>query len=236
MPTLKNLRTWRNDLTLDVGDDAERAQRAERRRVMDLSASTDTYLTGIDEVFAELDLIPGAYEEPADIAQAIDKAAGDHDGWGGLLFDTAQAQQNHPQLTAAQKQDILDAARAFVPTRKDLVRAYAVEAQNARDREAALAIHGPVLATVPIVGGTCLDAARNYVDAGKRLGDGLARRVLNEASGSGDRSAVAALRAALVHRITRWRTAVEDEIHIRKRLPANAVELIFGYLDRLASS
>ena len=34
MPTLKNLRTWRNDLTLDVGDDAERAQRAERDGVV----------------------------------------------------------------------------------------------------------------------------------------------------------------------------------------------------------
>lgn len=234
MHTLKEYRTWNQDLDVHgAPTETERAQRAERRRLLELSTSTDTYRVPIAETFAELDQIPGAYEEPTEISEDLAEAERDHDGWAGLFYETTKAQQRHPKLTAEQKAAIRAAAQAIVPALGDLTKPYAVEAQNARDREAALAVHGAVLATVPIVGGTCLDAAEHYIAAGKRIGDGLARRALSEATGITDRTRVRELRNRLLHLVTRWRQAVQDEIILRKRLPTTAEALIFGYLDAI---
>jgi hypothetical protein len=69
MATLKHYRAWFNELNVvEAPDDTERAQREERARIMAESRSTDIYYPSVVDAFAELDTIPGAYEEPAEIA------------------------------------------------------------------------------------------------------------------------------------------------------------------------
>lgn len=234
MATLKHYRAWFNELNVvEAPDDTERAQREERARIMAESRSTDIYYPSVADAFAELDTIPGAYEEPAEIAADLAAAQGDHDGWGGFLFLLDKAYQRHPRLPAEQKAAIHSAVHAIVPALSDLSLPWPVEAQNARDRAAVAATHAEVLTSIPIIGGTAQDAADGYFDGGKRLGEGLARRALSEGAGAADRTRVTVLRNHIRRLVTRWRESVDDEVTLRKRLPATADGLIFGYLDIL---
>lgn len=215
----------------DQGDDAERAQRARRRDVLERSIVAPFQLKKLRALVALLLAIPGAAVEDADHSIGLGQADDRFDGFGGALYFGLTAARRVPGQSEVQLKTLAHIQADLMPALGDVGLKYEDEAALAKARRPKLEAWRPTLNAVPDIGPTLVRWAEGFFDAGDEIAALLARRALAGAS-TPERTAVRGLRSRLLRQINRFREALIDEIEDGD-LPADAEALVFAHFDAL---
>jgi hypothetical protein len=153
-------------------------------------------------------LPPGLTGAP--LAQELDELDDLHDDVGAASWHLTEAYLRHGALPAEQPAAAQRVRDALVPKLSELQRAYAVQAEAALSRSAALGAVQAELALLPVAGGgTLADWANTFLDAGRQIDGRLRER--GDARVTADRKKAATLRTEAMGLVGRLRQAVRDE-------------------------
>ncbi|UQA54982.1 hypothetical protein [Polyangium aurulentum] len=204
--------------------------------------NADLLLSGTGKVYApqlahkltEIEALPEALTGGRPFAQELAEADDTHDGHGEAIYYQIEALLRLPFTEAEQKASLQRIRDAFVPRLGVLRDAYADEAAAAAKNRPALAALKDELMSVSVPvpqGATLYDWASAFVDAGDKMGKLLSDRSL---AGSGAVGAQALqLRSATIGLLSRFRSALADEITHDANLPRNLDARVFSYFDEL---
>jgi hypothetical protein len=203
------------------------ARRADLRK----SKAGKYYEPMLQEQLASIEALPPALVGGAPLDAALDALDAEHDGYGGAIYFTTEAYLRLPGA----KPEIVDAAArvraGLIPSLFELGASYATEAERALERKPLLVSLADDLRRFPLAGGgTLLDTATAFLDAGARLHEMLGSR-----SGvpHGTAREASKIRAATVGMLGRLRVDVTREVQKNKKLPRDLDAKIFGMFDRL---
>jgi len=178
-----------------------------------------------------IDALPPALTGGKPLADEIDALDGTHDGHGAVIFFMTEVYLRSPTADPA----IVDAAKRirdeFIPNLGELSASYVTEAERAMERRPLLKSMKVDLQLFPLAGGgTLLDTATAFLDAGESLHEKLSDRADML---QGSRKKAAALRPATIGALNRFRADLVREIKKDPKLPRDLEQKVFGYFDTL---
>jgi hypothetical protein len=188
-------------------------------------AANETLITGVrDRILA---LPPEILGRP--LKDELSTTDDRHDGVGAAIWFVTEAYDRHPDTTPEMRAAIPRIRAAFIAALDELQAAYEVEAAAAKRRRPALSDLKVELSLFPTAnGGTLLDWASQFVDAGEQLSVLLSQRADAKA-----RTAAAKIRAQGIGLLNRVRAALAYELRNDPKLPATLDQDVFGYLDQM---
>jgi hypothetical protein len=222
MLTLSDIRLGLRDLLS--------ARRADLRK----AKAGKYYEPMFQEQLAAIEALPAPLTDGAQSDAALDALDAEHDGYGGAIYFTTEAYLRLPNAAPA----VVDAAAriraGLIPTLFELGASYATEAERALERKPLLVSLRADLERFPLAGGgTLLDTAAAFLDAGERLHTALGQQA---GLPQGTAREAAKIRAASVGMLSRLRADVTREVQKNRRLPRDLDVRIFGYFDKLAAA
>lgn len=184
----------------------------------------------------EIDAIPEGALERNPYAAELASTDVAHDALGMATHYLCLAIEAHPKLPASLKDKAQMVKERFVPQPSILRRSYADEAAAALKNRPMLTDNEAKLKTVKTPeGGTLYAWVNDFLDAGDALDKLLRDRALALATGE-SAAGTAALRAATVGLLGRFRDALRDEIdEENSSLPADHEATLFAYIDKLSA-
>ena len=206
------------------------------KRLPDLhkSKAGKYYEPMLEEQLASINTLPAALTGGAPLAAALEVLDANHDGHGGVLFFTTEV---YFRLPDADPEIVAAAHRiraAFIPALAELGASYPIEADRAIERKPLLVSMKADLKRFPLAGGgTLLDTATAFLDAGERIHHALSDRADVP---KGARKEAATLRSSTVGTLGRLRADVVREVKKDSKLPRDLEARIFGYLDILEAT
>ncbi len=202
-----------------------------RRPDLLLAKAGAYYESMLEEQSAAIDALPSALTGGAPLASALDALDDEHDGYGGAIYFTTETylrlpSANAPTVAAAER-----IRAAFIPAMAELGASYALQAERALERKPLLVSMKADLELFPLAdGGTLLDTAKAFLDAGERIHLTLSDRAdVPKAA----RKQAAQLRSSAVGMLSRLRADLVREIKKDPALPRDLEARLFGYLDTL---
>jgi hypothetical protein len=221
MLTLSDIRLGLRDLLS--------ARRADLRK----AKAGKYYEPMFQEQLAAIEALPAPLTGGAANDAALDALDAEHDGFGGAIYFITEAYLRLPKADPA----IVDAAArvraGLIPSLFELGASYATEAERALERKPLLVSLRADLQRFPLAGGgTLLDAAAAFLDAGERLHTALGQQA---GLPQGTAREAAKIRSATVGMLSRLRADVTREVQKNRRLPRDLDARIFGYFDKLAA-
>ena len=203
------------------------------KRLPDLhrSKAGQYYAPMLDEQHAAINALPVALTGGAPLAADLDALDAHHDGYGGAMYFTTEV---YLRLPATDPELVAAAHRiraAFIPALAELGASYPVEADRAIERKPLLISMQADLTRFPIAGGgTLLDTAKAFLDAGERI-----HRTLSDRADvpKGARKEAAKLRSTTVGMLGRLRADVVREVKKDSALPRDLEARLFSYFDTL---
>ncbi len=203
------------------------------KRLPDLhkSKAGKYYEPMLEEQLASVNALPPALTGGAPLADTLDLLDANHDGHGGVLYFTTEVcfrlPGADPELVAAAHR----IRTAFIPALAELGAAYPVEADRAIERKPLLISMKADLKRFPVVGGgTLLDTATAFLDAGEAIHHALSDRADVP---KGARKEAAQLRSTTVGMLGRLRADIAREVKKDGKLPRDLEARLFGYFDTL---
>jgi len=190
-----------------------------------------TYEPILRDKKARIDALPEALTGGRPLAEALSETDDLHDAFGAAIWSLTEAYFYWPDMPADVREAIERIRAAFIPD-VDLLRApYIEEVDAAAKHKADLVTFESDLKSIPIAGGLSLyDWCSGFVAKGEQLGALLSQRA--DMTGAG-RVEAGKLRAAAIGALGRLRAALEDEMSVNDKLPADLDAKIFGYFDDL---
>lgn len=165
----------------------------------------------------------------APLAEELGAADLRHDGFGAVVWFGTEAVLRHPDATAEMITAAQKVRKAFIPTMEALRVRYDIEAQSAKDNEAFLVTLEDELKMFQVpTGGTLFDAAKGFVEEGKKLDVLLSSR-----ADAKSRREATVLRIAVISKLNRLRQDLADALKDDASLPADLEGQVFGYFDML---
>lgn len=229
---LKDLVLLLDDWKQHEGRDAqETALRQNRKAALDRSEVAPGYLRRLNLRRAEVDSLPVALVDDADLGMELLATNHRSDGSALGIWHYTEAIRVKDNSTPEDREAARRVREAFIPQRSEINLSYVETAALAKERAPLLEIRSADLDHFPVPGGTLKRWAQDLIEAGVDTAGLLARRYLLESSG-GD-SPLSRLRNEIIGLLGRFRAGLADEIR-EGLVPADADALIFGYLDRLA--
>ncbi len=203
------------------------------KRLSDLQRSKagQYYQPMLEEQRVAIDALPPALTGRVPLAAILDALDENHDGYGGAIHFTVEV---YSRLPGVDPETLAAAHRiraAFIPALAELGASYPTEADRAMDRKPLLVSMQADLQRFPIAGGgTLLDVATAFLDAGERIHSTLSDRADVP---KGVRKEAARLRSTTVGMLGRLRADVVREVKKDSTLPRDLEARIFGYFDTL---
>jgi len=199
-----------------------------------LSGTGKVYAPQLAHKLAEIEALPEALTGGRPLAQELAETDETHDGLGEAVYYYIEALLRLPFTEPERKASLQRIRDAFVPRLGVLRDAYADEAAAAaKNRPALEALKDELMSvSVPVPqGATLYDWASAFVDAGDKMGKLLSDRSL---AGSGAVGAQALqVRSVTIGLLSRFRSALGDEITHDASLPRNLDARVFSYFDEL---
>lgn len=204
------------------------------KRGVDLAKSKSGafHTDDLQEHLDAIDALPPVLTGGTPLTAELDLVDTKHDGFGGAIY---YATEIYVHLPDADPGVVATAARirqAFVPELAELQAAYAIEADRAADRRPLLKSMKADLQSIPVAGGgTLLDVASSFLDAGDELDELLSNRA--DALPRGSRKQAASLRSTTIGLLNRLRADLVNEVRKNPKLPRDLETRVFGYFDTL---
>ncbi|MRG93318.1 hypothetical protein [Polyangium spumosum] len=201
-----------------------------RRPDLLLSKAGAYYETDLEEQLAAIEALPPALTG-APLAATLDTLNDTHDGFGAAIYLTTEVYLRLPSAIPSTVEAAQRIRAAFIPQMVELSASYAVQADRAIERKPLLVSMKKDLEHFPLAnGGTLLDAAKGFLDAGEQIHYALSDRAdVPKAA----RKQAAQLRSSAVGVLGRLRDDLVREIKKNPALPRDLEAKVFGYLDTL---
>lgn len=220
------------DLRLALDELFER--RLEALRATGVGRCYEPQLARYRDLLAQL-AEPGAPVRP--LAEVLAEAKRVYAAWGAVLFHVMEAYARVPTLGIDDRLALAELRRIFMPRLGELKDGYATAAARASSRGRQLEAHAARLASFPVLGNqTLADWVREYVAAGRRLGELMACRADLTAQAmidAADKVEAAPLRSSVMGLLGRLRAAVADELADQPELHRQIDAELFAYIDEL---
>jgi len=180
-----------------------------------------------------IDALPSAMGPGLPLATELSDTDDRHDGFGMALWGYTEAVIRAPDTAPEVRASAQRIRDAFIPNKSALQDSYADEAAAAKRLRPALVEFAKDLRSFPVPGDkTLYDWASAFINAGDQLDKLLSDRAVIMADQSGGENA-AQLRGSTVGILTRFRSALLDELLVNVALPRNLEARVFGYFDEL---
>jgi hypothetical protein len=185
---------------------------------------------------AELDALPPMVIQSRPLAEELATTDGEHDAFGAAIWFYLEAIARAPDVPADIKARAEHIRTELVPTLSILKESYASEAAGATERRPKIATLQAELEQMPLPGKrTLADWAEAFVGKGEALLTLLTRRAtLTVEQEAAARTRAGTLRSETIATLTRFRTALADELADRPAFARERDREIFAFLDQLA--
>lgn len=163
----------------------------------------------------------------------IDALDAKHDDYGAMIYLMTGAYLRHPAADPALTASAGRIRDAFIPSLEELTASYVTEADRAIERKPLLTSMKEDLLLFPVAGGgTLLDIATAFLEAGEALHHKLSERAdVPRVS----RKAASVLRPVTIGILNRFRADLIREIKRDPSLPRDLEQSVFGYFETLES-
>jgi hypothetical protein len=220
------------DLRLALDELFER--RLETLRATGVGRSYEPRLARHRELLAQL---ADSRVDARPLTEVLAEAKRTYVAWGSVLFLIMEAYSKVPNLGADERLVLAELRRIFMPRRGEVRDGYAAAAARASSRAQQLDAYTARLASFPVVGKrTLADWVREYVAAGRRLGELLACRADLTAQAmvdAAERAEAGPLRSSVVGLLGRLRAALADELAGQPDFHRQIDAELFAYIDEL---
>lgn len=189
------------------------------------------YETTLADQRDAIDALPAALTTGKPLAEEIDALDAAHDGHGAMIYFMTEAYLRAPAADPAITEAAQRIRDAFIPNLRELSAAYVTEASRAIERKPLLESMKADLQLFPLAGGgTLLDTATAFLEAGEALHDRLSDRADML---QGSRKEAVVLRPVTVGMLNRFRADLVRELKKDPKLPRDLEQRVFGYFDTL---
>lgn len=198
------------------------------------SAAGAYYAPRLSEGLTAIHALPPVLTGGTPLAAELDAADNQHDGYGAVLFFTAEALLRLPDGDPAHRAAAQRIREAFIPVLGELTAPYAIEASRARERRPLL--QDPQLTqdlklfALPD-GRTLVDVAAAFVKAGEHLDQLLSARA---DAPKGTRKEAGQLRGRVLGLLSSLRKDLAEEVLKDPKLARDLEHRVFGYFDTLS--
>jgi hypothetical protein len=182
---------------------------------------------------AAIDKLPDSLTSGRPLSDQLVETDAKHDGWGGALWYLLECIIRAPSASPELKAKAIRIRTAFIAKLGALRDTWADEAATAAKNRPKTEELKADLESIPTPTGETLDVwVSAFLAAGDKLGELLSDRAFIEAAGL-EGAEIASLRMTTIGLVSRFRTAVLDDMAERPELPRNLDALIFGFFDEL---
>ena len=194
------------------------------------------YHPNLARLRAELDALPAAAVRDRPLAEELAATDGEHDGFGAAIWHYVEALVLAPDVSSETKARAEHIRLTLVPQLAILRESYASEAAGATERRPKLTALRAELGQMPLPEGRSLvEWAEAFVAKGEELLALLTRRADLSVEQEGNaRRRAGILRSETIATLTRFRTALADELADRPAFARERDREIFAFLDQLA--
>jgi hypothetical protein len=205
-----------------------------RKEHLDATEMGKAYWALLEKKLKAIQTLPPSLRDGRPLSDQLSETDGEHDGWGGALWHMTEAILRAPSASPELKAKALRIRATFISRLGALRDAYADEAAAAEKNRPKAKELEVELQSIPTPTGETAGAwVLSFLNAGTKLGSLLSGRAFIEAAAL-EGGAIASLRMTTIGIVSRFRTAVADEMAERHDLPRNLDALIFGYFDELS--
>lgn len=200
------------------------------------TAAGKLYHPNLERLRTELDGLPAGVVRDRPLAEELAATDGEHDGFGAAIWHYVEAMVLAPDVSADTRSRAERIRQALVPQLAILRESYASEAAGAKERRLKIPALRAELERMPLPDGrTLADWAEGFVARGEALLGLLTRRAdLSVEQEANARRRAGMLRSETIATLTRFRTALADELADRPVLARERDREIFAFLDQLA--
>ncbi len=200
------------------------------------TAAGKLYHPNLARLRTEIDALPPLAIQSRPLAEELAVADGEHDAFGAAMWHYVEAIVRAPDMPAETKSRAERIRSQLIPSLSILKESYASEAAGATERRPKIAALRVDLEQLPLPGNRSVaDWAEAFVGKGEELLELLTRRAtLTVEQEAAARTRAGTLRSETIATLTRFRTALADELADRPALARERDREIFAFIDQLA--